>query len=1594
MWDLAKEGKFGDEYHSLYRDAQSTYGGASANMPRDPMGKPIAHSNPLTEQTMKARRRAAGIPEPTTGSKTGAALTSKALKPRGVTREVDRVRAALDASVGGRMGEIGNMRDVRATLGDMPRARQDSIMRDLMMSGEFEIQRNDNTRVLTAEDKASALDVAGDPRHYVMKSKPSRGPADRSKIGALLDSKVHAGDEPTPRTVTRARISNQTVGGRAENFLRAQGRSDVPPFEPRVARSVDESTLNTTPADLVKQLREPTDPIPAKDDTLRPLQRDEDNGGAAASSTRQEVQQHFDEATASLAPEVKARVHLVDNADALPAALRAKMAELKFDPASTPAMVYQGDTYINASMMRNRADVQDMVAHEVFGHMGTTKQLGGANYEATLSQAFDNAGGKAGFERLARQYGMWDNADGTGLKQYFEHYKTDSAHDKAAMMDELLAHAAQSRVFDRGQKATLAFVGRVKQAIADMFRKAGLDSFAAKFEKFGVADVEKFLADSKSLVEGRQPEGTIDLSKIPDARLKMLLGENRELLMPSLRGPAREGVDEQLDDARGVGRLGGVLSKMVEKVPLNDLERVFRKATGYIKTKQDMVRSYDKYVNGMFGRDQRLDDHQSGIERAIASKGGQVLRELKLLKQTDRKAHDDYAWFIHNASINRLDPLRPLSAHKWLKDLSPDQYAETAKLHGDLQKMWNRWGQPGQKGVMGRVQDLYKMHQAHVKGDRYYHAINELHDAVSLVDKGVPGFERNAVNDLADRNDLHNDPFAAYTHAKTELTARVDALNKFVMDPKNLKTVDPAQLKGIKDQLKATEAMMERIDQSPYSNLNREGDFHVKFTFKKNVDGTPNQQSVDFIRKLLTDNGFADAQFAQVNNNPSTFIKLQTLSNAAKLRDLIEPYAKDHLDSSEQISSGKLTNNDWNAADISPQLKALIDRTMEKYKGNQRAGEAAVEALRGIYFDSLPQNSGAFLGARRENVNGYSGDILKNMAVRDQVSAKSIATRAVRSERSDIAADLLKQHRDAQYGSKTADNVRKQDVIDDFLARNSAQSTRIPSGGWDKLRAYAHTFYLAASPGYMIMQLAQPYTLTLPELAKHFGYAKSMSAMASGYKDMMLVMAASAKVQHEVYGAWQKGETTNIRSGISARTLEVAQQMGLSKDTADFLQKLDNMGKLEAGTFANENFHGLDASARSSGGVKFMQMLNGTATQAELTARLVAALSSKRLHDEATANGTLSKSISNKYASREDYAGHVVSESQFEWGGNQTSRMFSKQGVLGPASPVALQFHGFATRLFSKLTTEGYNAFKGETAEERAEARRFMLAHLTAVASLGGAMGLPAAAWAAAAITKASTLMPGSGGEAYDVNSHMQHFLSGIVGKGATEVLYHGLPRALNADFSNLADKDLLPMTSFLEDRRKLEDSIPAYLSQAWGSSIGAGVNGLMGARDIMNGNVMKGLGRVLPTALKDGVKAYQISQNGYTDSAGNKLPMDAGAFAVLRQALGIQSGEMADYQEKHQAMLGAKDDRAYHSGVIKQNIAMALERGDTSGYERWIEEAQKYDADPAHAGMPISPTIGSFIAGRARARAYAASTGLPIGTSPHDLPAFRLLGY
>jgi hypothetical protein len=225
-----------------------------------------------------------------------------------------------------------------------------------------------------------------------------------------------------------------------------------------------------------------------------------------------------------------------------------------------------------------------------------------------------------------------------------------------------------------------------------------------------------------------------------------------------------------------------------------------------------------------------------------------------------------------------------------------------------------------------------------------------------------------------------------------------------------------------------------------------------------------------------------------------------------------------------------------------------------------------------------------------------------------------------------------------------------------------------------------------------------------------------------------------------------------------------------------------------------------------------------------------------------------------------------------------------------------------------------------------------------------------------------------------------------VFGTDIEPIISTGVLRAVGGDISSrVGEADIIPFSRFLADRRSLAEKLkdPAISAGAAGGMISNIVNG---AQTIADGDLLAGMQQMLPMALQGPAKAIDLALNGYTDKNRNKLPITPHASDVMWQLFGIRPGQAADYTEARRAQAQRTAILTREAATIRRNLVVAIERGDRERMAEEIAKAREYER--AHPGLSILDGVVSAMQQRARARALAGATNLPIGVNMRDVGA------
>lgn len=223
----------------------------------------------------------------------------------------------------------------------------------------------------------------------------------------------------------------------------------------------------------------------------------------------------------------------------------------------------------------------------------------------------------------------------------------------------------------------------------------------------------------------------------------------------------------------------------------------------------------------------------------------------------------------------------------------------------------------------------------------------------------------------------------------------------------------------------------------------------------------------------------------------------------------------------------------------------VVDNMRHDTPEHAEAQDAMRAAIVNIYTSTLPGSRTAerhFLN-HRKGVTGASSDMPRAVADTSQSLAYLISRISTEPDVQDAMYKMRTLAREA--GPKRMQRSLVYNAALDMLKRH-----RTPSSTWFSRAAgkFGFLWYLGFTPSFVALQAVQTPMLTLPVLAKRFGYANSANTLMQAARDAAGVVGALAK---EELGA-------AVRSRKASRLS--------STPFGEYLDRLENGGKLRAGS--------------------------------------------------------------------------------------------------------------------------------------------------------------------------------------------------------------------------------------------------------------------------------------------------------------------------------------------------------------------------------------------------------------------------------------------
>lgn len=1012
-------------------------------------------------------------------------------------------------------------------------------------------------------------------------------------------------------------------------------------------------------------------------------------------------------------------------------------------------------------------------------------------------------------------------------------------------------------------------------------------------------------------------------------------------------------------------------------------------------TLNHIVRQYGHIMPGL----EKLQDakrSQGAVRGRFENMGHEAFQSFERLTREDKPNAERLSKLMALTTEFQVDPDKPWDAHEHLTG-KPNE-ARLKALHNDAVKLKNDLSRGDGAGIK-LFNDMRQLNEA----QNIARMAAGLHSLVSMdpeLKLGVQGAAVNPVDTFMTQAGLVT-PAQIRTFWNKALADQVTAAQAFIAEKKGEVvggTVKEREAMGqhlspIEMQIAAIFEAQKGMARSPYFHLGRYGDYFGSANMRANADGTVDPKARQVVSDALEKAGFTGIQMSADNTRARFSLRFENAQQATQFGKLmLDLQRQGHL-SSDKIQAGpRSRENNYGAADglpsyvqryiqsleTSPSFTPAEDATPAERAALAKRKEDTIRLAVDTWMETQPDTSISKVLAKRYAVPGYDADMSRNFAHRWHVGSINIANVATLPKYNDAYNDMRAATNEALDVSNDSDPELAADLMSEVKKRDATNPVNELADTFDKARGWAHAYFLGLSPAYGMINMTQLGVTALPELAKQHGYAKSFHAMRRATSVSMAIIKA-ATGEAVALGPKHAADLTITESVLA--------KAGLDARTSDFVRRMIATGSIDIGTSARA-LGQISETGGSSKTETALKYAGAIGLYTETFSRLVTALAAHDLHGGAVAD-------SSKYAT------DVVSNSMFDYQNWNTARQFGKQGFAGPVTPLLTQFMSYSLQVTEKLYSEVHSAIgkprpgeSVESAKARAtESRRYLMGHLTAVTTLAGTLGLPFASVFASAIERLVDAFDDDD-DPYDATASWRGFLADVLGKDVAEVVARGLPRAVGFDISARAgEQGLLPFTDLLTDRRPWKDALADSAGRSGGAALSMATNIITGGGKIADGDLIGGMKDMMPVALKGPSEVYRMSNEGYVDTKGNKLPMTPGASAILWQLLGFTPSQKAEYSEARGDQAARKGEIGRAAGVLRNQIVKAmLPGGDPERARELVTRAIKFDQDnPAFA---VVPSLKGALERQVKAQAQASVVKAPSGVAIDDLAGQRLTSY
>ena len=524
------------------------------------------------------------------------------------------------------------------------------------------------------------------------------------------------------------------------------------------------------------------------------------------------------------------------------------------------------------------------------------------------------------------------------------------------------------------------------------------------------------------------------------------------------------------------------------------------------------------------------------------------------------------------------------------------------------------------------------------------------------------------------------------------------------------------------------------------------------------------------------------------------------------------------------------------------------------------------DTLSQLYLSSMPDLSWAKHGIHRKGTAGFSQDARRAFAQNMFSGANYLAKLRYGDQLAQQLDDMQKYASEKSKQDDSYDQPTAQRVIDEMNKRHD--NLMNPKGHplSSALTSLGFIYYLGLSPAAAMVNLSQTALVAYPFMGAKWGFDNAANELLKASNDFRKGVEF-----HKV--KWE-GTKTDLYKAVSS-------------DISKFLNDDEKKAYLEAvirGIIDVTQAHDLVGIAQGEdSGVMWK-------TRPIMRAASVMFHSAERFNREVTfiASYRLARQHGADHDSAFDQAVDMTYKGHYDYSSGNRPRI-----MQGNVAKVLLLFKQFGQNMVYTLARQTYQSIKGETKEERREARRAISAILAMHATFAGALGLPMVGM----LLSVASWMGGDDDEPWDAEVALRNYLAEAFNPTISNMLMKGAPRGIGVDISSRVGINnlLLPDTQEGLEGKKWWDSAA---SAALGPIGGIGANVTKGAQEISEGHNLRGVESMLPVFLKNFAKTYRYADEGVQDKTGISIMDEVDSMDLLVQGMGFSPSDVRTANE------------------------------------------------------------------------------------------------